>query len=367
MHQITPRLFNWASILDENTEEQARTPRRCRSCSRTSHSCRTPTSASGRPSARSSRPSGASCRPPRRRHRLRHDRRPNAVHRRRPRTCRALARCASRSSARSRFGRARPTSRIVATRASRGSPSSRHAAAGAVRPGALPATGGSQLGTLGSGNHFIEVSLDEHATGSGRSCTRVRAASATSSPTNTSPSHGADGPLLHRPGGPRPRLPRPGHARVHRLHPGAPLGAALRPAHPRGDDGPGPQHLGALPGRRRQVPSGSTATTTSPSRRRTGASPLDLPEGGHRGRHGDAASSPAPWAPGPTSSKASATPCRAQLRTARCRSWALNSECGAEAVDHDELRKLHPEGHRVPGHRGVPGRDPGCLTRTSTR
>ena len=44
--------------------------------------------------------------------------------------------------------------------------------------------------------------------------------------------------VVDRPARPRPRLPRRGHAGVHAVHRRAPVGAALRPAQPGGDDGP---------------------------------------------------------------------------------------------------------------------------------
>ena len=95
-----------------------------------------------------------------------------------------------------------------------------------------------QLGTLGSGNHFIEVTADE--TGEcGCSCTPG--------------SRGVGNRIAQKhiavarelcaerwiAAGPRPGLPLRGHGGVRRLHPRDAVGADLRAAQPRGDDGPG--------------------------------------------------------------------------------------------------------------------------------
>ena len=55
-----------------------------------------------------------------------------------------------------------------------------------VDPARYAATWQLQLGTLGSGNHFIEMSASTRTTGCGCSCTPGRAASATRSPSTTS-------------------------------------------------------------------------------------------------------------------------------------------------------------------------------------
>ena len=94
-----------------------------------------------------------------------------------------------------------------------------------------------QLGSLGSGNHFVEVCLDEtdvawlvlHSGSRGHRQAARR-----------HPHHrrqGADGGVLHRAGGPRSGLPGRGHSGVRGVHRGHALGSGLRHGQPGGDDG----------------------------------------------------------------------------------------------------------------------------------
>ena len=155
--------------------------------------------------------------------------------------------------------RARPRPRLDELRAL--------AADGRLRPGVVRArTGGLQLGTLGSGNHFIEVSLDETdrvwlflhsgSRGVGNKIAQRHIAVAQE----------LCGSGRIDAAGPRPGLPRGGHGGVRRLHPRAAVGAAVRAAQPRGDDGPGRRvQFGEwVGGAGRASWSGSTATTTTP-------------------------------------------------------------------------------------------------------
>ena len=100
-----------------------------------------------------------------------------------------------------------------------------------------------QLGSLGSGNHFIEVSLDEadrvwlflhsgsRGVGNKLAQRHIRVAQQV-----------CQGAAAAEPGS---RVPDGGHRRVRSVHPSAALGADVRPAEPRGDDGPGDRlHLG---------------------------------------------------------------------------------------------------------------------------
>jgi tRNA-splicing ligase RtcB len=158
MEQISKRLMNWASILEDNTREQAVT---------TEHDAVHPPAPGadarrpprqgrhrrlGHPDARRDHPGRG-----RRGHRLRHDGRPHPVHRERPARRPAAARGHQRrvplsagkynqsSSTRRDEPRAIASWRARRLRAGRGH-----------RPELAL-----QLGSLGSGNHFIEVSLDE--------------------------------------------------------------------------------------------------------------------------------------------------------------------------------------------------------------
>jgi hypothetical protein len=93
------------------------------------------------------------------------------------------------------------------------------------------------LGTLGTGNHFIEVCLDE-AEACGSCCTRVRAASATPSAPSSSNWRRQDMRAAHRqPARPRPRLLRGRQHALRRLRRGGRLGAGLCAPQPRRDDG----------------------------------------------------------------------------------------------------------------------------------
>ena len=145
---------SWASILEDEHPRAGESPRpRCRSSTRTWRSCPTPTSGKGAtvgsviPTLRRDHP-----RRRRRRHRLRHDRGPDAVHARRtsPVATGAPLRRADRAGGAAVGGRVQHA-RSSRPRPRRGSPSSRTRRRGRLRPGrATPANWRLQLGTLGS-------------------------------------------------------------------------------------------------------------------------------------------------------------------------------------------------------------------------
>ncbi len=110
----------------------------------------------GHPDARRDHP-----RSRRRRHRLRHDRRPHPVHEERPSRVATSPSFGSRSNAPSRCRPADTTARSSRP-PSRASPSSSSSPrTTASTPASYAGNWRLQLGTLGSGNHFIEVSVDE--------------------------------------------------------------------------------------------------------------------------------------------------------------------------------------------------------------
>ena len=191
--------------------------------------------------------SGDHARRRRGRHRLRDDRGPNAVHRRRP-AARPLA------ALREAIERAVPLSAGAANQTisgdtpSSGSRTSGLAAAPASTRTAYAGDGELQLGTLGSGNHFIEVTARRGRAGCGCSCTPARAASATDrrSSTSRSPGSCASGGGSSCPTATSPTSPR-ARTEFWRLHPRDAVGADLRAAQPRGDDGPGRRQFGAAP------------------------------------------------------------------------------------------------------------------------
>ena len=84
---------------------------------------------------------------------------------------------------------------------------------------------------------------------------------------------GAVRAVVDPPARPGPGLPGRGHRRVLGLHPRAAVGAGVRAAQPRGDDGPGRRRaFEEWVGRGRSASRArSTATTTTPSRSRTSA------------------------------------------------------------------------------------------------
>ncbi len=162
MEHISKKLINWASVLDEGTLEQARRTAAhavylpapgpdARCPSRQGRDGRV-----GHPDARRDHPGGGG-----RRHRLRHDRRPHPVHRAGHQGARRPGGPARRPSrARSRCRPASTTSLYTAQRQQAGSRSSSSASAPTARRRSRR-TGGCSSARLGSGNHFIEVSLDE--------------------------------------------------------------------------------------------------------------------------------------------------------------------------------------------------------------
>ena len=167
----------------------------------------------GHPDARGDHP-----RRRRRRHRLRHDRGPHPVHRRR--TCPADRRAAAGVDRGGRPAVGRPRTTPAITRDHTRDADRR---AGGQAPRAPASTrrryAGNwqlQLGTLGSGNHFIEVSLDEEdrvwlflhsgSRGVGNKIAQhhIKVAQQLCAA------------VVDQPARPRPRLPRRGHGRVLR-------------------------------------------------------------------------------------------------------------------------------------------------------
>ena len=135
-------------------------------------------------------------------------------------------------------------------------------------------------------------------TGCGCSCTPAAAAWATRSPCGTSRSPGAGRAGAAGPARPRPRLARRGDAGVRPVHRRAAVGAALRPAQPRGDDGPGRR----LPGRhmRADETPRARADQLPPQLHPAGAAlrrrPVGVPARARsRRRRGRPGSSPARW------------------------------------------------------------------------
>ena len=175
----------------------------------------------------------------RRRHRLRHDRGPYAVRPERPR-----ARAATSPALRAQIERAVPLSagqnnaKIVATAAPRVAELEALAAEAGFDACQVREAWRQQLGTLGSGNHFIEVSVDE----AGRRVDLPPLRQPGRRQQDRAGAHqgraGADDEVVDRAAGPRPRLPGRGHGRVRPVHRRAAVGAAVRAAQPRGDDGP---------------------------------------------------------------------------------------------------------------------------------
>ena len=160
MEQISKRLMNWASILEDNTREQAVTasddavhPPAHRADAR-----RPPRQGRDRrlrhPDPRRDHP-----RRGRRRHRLRDDGRRDRAVRQRP-ARRHERRCTPRSATPSRSRPASTTQPSTRRAPSAASPSSRSSTA-IEQAEAIAPNWRMQLGSLGSGNHFIEVSLDE--------------------------------------------------------------------------------------------------------------------------------------------------------------------------------------------------------------
>ena len=197
-----------------------------------------------------------------RRHRLRHDRGPHPVHRRRAAGATG-ARCARRSR------RAVPLSAgQVQRRASRRRHTEARIAelercaridAGSTRR-RTPATGGCSSAPSGSGNHFIEVSRRRAGPGLAVPALRLarcrqqdRARTTSRSPSSSARAGASSCPTATWPTW--SRAPTSSAAYIAR----AALGAAVRAAQPRGDDGP----------RRRLL-----RATGSASRRRAGADQL---------------------------------------------------------------------------------------------
>ncbi len=203
---------------------------------------------------------------------------------RRPRRPRPARTAAWRSSRRAALG-GRHNRTLTETAQSRDRPSSSSGARSTTT--STPATGGCSWARSARATTSSR-SPSTSRTGSGCSCTPARAASATRSRSTTSPSRkDSCERLVDRAAGPRPRLPRRGHRRVLGLHPRPALGAALRPAQPRGDDGP---RRGCLSGGSAAVvesTSASTATTTSPQQEEHfGERRVGVAQGRHRGAGG---------------------------------------------------------------------------------
>ena len=178
-----------------------------------------------------------------------------------------------RSSARSRCRPAQYNAELTATAAARVA-ELRARRDRRRRPGRrTPATGELQLGTLGSGNHFIEVTRRRAGPGLAVPALGLARRRQQDRPAPHQRRPGAVRAVVDRAAGPRPGLPGRGHRRVLGLHPRAAVGAAVRPAQPRGDDGPGGRPASATGSASdgRASRSGSTATTTSPSRSSTSA------------------------------------------------------------------------------------------------
>ncbi len=146
MEKINARLLSWASILEEQTREQAELTSRAavHPPARRADARRAPGQGCDRrlgdPDARRDHPGRR-----RRRHRLRHDRRPHPVARR-PAAVRPARGCARRSSARSRCRRAGTTRQLTATAQERVADARGTRRQGGVRPrparGALAAAAG---------------------------------------------------------------------------------------------------------------------------------------------------------------------------------------------------------------------------------
>ena len=191
-----------------------------------------------------------------------------------------------------------------------------------------------QLGSLGSGNHFIEVCADETdavwlflhsgSRGVGNKIAQHHIKVAQES----------HGQAVDHPAGPGPRLPGGGHAGVHPVHQGAALGTALRPAEPRGDDGPGDPAVrptgSAVPSRRRERINCHHNFTQQETH--YGKSVWVSRKGAIRaGDRRPRADPRRPWGRRPTWSRGSATPPSLNSVAARCRPGVL-AYGGAEDV-----------------------------------
>ena len=176
MWMLSKKLMNWASILEDHTREQAERdgldavhPPAPRADAR-----RPPGQGRhrrlGHPDARRDHPGRG-----RRRHRLRHDGRPDPVHRATISPARP-GRAARRDRARrSAVGRQVQHRASTATRTAGRIAELEELRRRSTRPSAIAPNWRLQLGSLGSGNHFIEVIARRGRTASGCSCTPARA------------------------------------------------------------------------------------------------------------------------------------------------------------------------------------------------
>ena len=240
MEQIEKRLISWASVIEPKTLEQARRTAAMPfiyphvALMPDAHLGMGATVGSVIPTLRR-RDAGRR----RRGHRLRHDRGPHPVRPRRPdRVGRSLAALRESIEAAVPLSAGAYNAKLDRDRSRPGSPSWRRGGRRAWT--AIAGNWRLQLGTLGSRQPLHRGHRSTRTTGCGCSCTPGRVASATGSPSTTSRS--PERPMravVDHAARPRPGLPGRGHRRVLGLHPRAALGAAVRPAQPRGDDGPG--------------------------------------------------------------------------------------------------------------------------------
>ena len=178
-----------------------------------------------------------------------------------------------------------------------------HAAGDRARPRRRTTRAARQFGTLGSGNHFLEVCVDERgrvwvvlhsgSRGIGNQLAQAHIATARRLAKDLRPAAR----------GPGPRLLRRGHAGVRRLHRRHALGAGLRPGQPRPDDGQrharGARRSSASAARRRRINCHHNFTQREIH---DGEPAVDHPQGRHQGRaSATSASSPARWARAATS------------------------------------------------------------------
>ena len=238
MEQVSKRFFNWASILEPQTRAAGREHR--------ADAVHLPAPGADAGRAPGQGRHGRERHPDARRdnarcgrggHRLRDARGPDPVHRRGHAPAQGPGQLRE---AIERPSRCRPatTTRPSTTTRPAGDRANWRAARARSRLRRSRRTGGCNSGRSGRATTSSR-SASTSTTGSGCSCTPVRGASATSSPCrHIKIAQAAVRAVVDQPARPRPRLPRGGNRRVLGVHPGPALGAALRAAEPRRDDGP---------------------------------------------------------------------------------------------------------------------------------
>ena len=277
--------------------------------------------------------------------------------RRRPARAGPLASCASHRGGGAAVGRALQHDAHARRAAARVDELEELAARAGFDPAAYAGNWRLQLGTLGRATTSSR-SPSTRRTGSGCSCTPARAGSATGSPASHRGRPGAnagsggstlpDRDLAYLVEGTESSEPYIERAAV---------GAAVRAAQPRGDDGPGRRLLrGWLGAAGRASEDGSTATTTTPSGRRTSARRSGCPARARSMPRGQAGLIPGSMGTASYVVAGKGNPPSLNSVAAR-RGPRYSRTRGAQDVHPRRAARGH-DGHRVPRHRRVPRRDP---------